>query len=102
MPLPQTGILAGLRSFLLGRPPLFLPNWLLTGAGAPHLFDRSAMPSLLARVIEFERLNRAEPPLTLNTTDLESGEEVLFDARRSCWRGRREPVPGLDIVDVPS
>jgi hypothetical protein len=46
MPLPQTGILAGLRSFLLGRPPLFLPNWLLTGAGAPHLFDRSAMPSL--------------------------------------------------------
>jgi NTE family protein len=84
MAVPQTllGIAAGLRSLLLGRPPLFLPNWMLTGAGAPHLFQRSSMPALLERVIDFERLNRGEPPLTLNATDVESGEQVLFHSRR--------------------
>lgn len=103
MPLPQTslGIMAGSRSFFLGRPPLFLPNWLLTGAGAPHLVDRSAMQSLLARGDRVQRLDRAEPPLTLNTTDLQSGEEVLFDTRRDRLDARHF-LPGLGIVDVPS
>jgi NTE family protein len=84
MPIPQTllGIAAGLRSFFLGRPPLFFPNWMLTGAGTPHLFNRNAMPALLERMIDFERLNSGERPLTLNATDIETGEEMLFDSRR--------------------
>jgi NTE family protein len=43
------------------------------------LYDLAPMRASLKRLIDFERLNSSELRLTVATTDVETGEIVLFD-----------------------
>jgi NTE family protein len=46
------------------------------------LFDHSPLGKTLERLVDFDRLNRAEVRFTIGCVDLESGDEVLFDNTR--------------------
>jgi NTE family protein len=46
------------------------------------IYDHSPLRSTLERLVDFERLNRAEVRHTVGCVDLESGEEVYFDNTR--------------------
>jgi NTE family protein len=46
------------------------------------IFDHSPLRRTLERLVDFDRLNRAEIRLTIGCVDLESGDEVLFDNSR--------------------
>jgi len=46
------------------------------------LFDHSPLRATLERLVDFDRLNRAEVRFTIACVDLESGDEVLFDNTR--------------------
>jgi NTE family protein len=46
------------------------------------IYDHSPLRSTLERLVDFERLNRAEVRLTVGCVDLESGSEVYFDNTR--------------------
>jgi NTE family protein len=43
------------------------------------IYDHSPLKTTLERLVDFDRLNRAEIRLTIGCIDLESGDEVLFD-----------------------
>jgi NTE family protein len=70
---------------LLGRPGLFHPNLptLLAEPPNPGLFDTTPMRGALTRLIDFARLNDGPVRLSVQATDLESGEPVAFDTRRN-------------------
>jgi NTE family protein len=46
------------------------------------IYDHSPLRSTLERLVDFDRLNRAEVRLTVTCVDLESGDEVYFDNTR--------------------
>jgi NTE family protein len=46
------------------------------------IFDHSPLRNTLERLVDFDRLNRAEVRFTIGCVDLESGDEVLFDNTR--------------------
>jgi NTE family protein len=46
------------------------------------IYDHAPLRRTLERLVDFERLNRAEVRLTVGCVDLESGEEVYFDNTR--------------------
>jgi NTE family protein len=46
------------------------------------LYDLTPMRRTLQRLIDFERLNSGELRLTVSTTDVETGEPILFDTAR--------------------
>ncbi len=46
------------------------------------LFDHSPLRMTLERLVDFNRLNRAEVRFSVGCVDLESGDEVLFDNTR--------------------
>ena len=46
------------------------------------IYDHAPLRSTLERLVDFERLNRAEVRLTVGCVDLESGNEVYFDNTR--------------------
>lgn len=75
-------------ALLVGRPGLFghrFPGLLSLLPWMPDdiaLYDHEPLRATLERLIDFERLNRAEIRLTIVCVDLESGEEVLFDTAR--------------------
>lgn len=79
-----------LQSMMLGRPGLFgprVPGALSIVPGMPSdvaLFDNRPLTATLRRVIDFERLNRAEVALLVSAVDLETGETVVFDNRCEC------------------
>jgi NTE family protein len=50
--------------------------------GDVALYDHSPLQQTLERLIDFDRLNRADIRLTIGCVDLESGEDVLFDNTR--------------------
>jgi NTE family protein len=45
-------------------------------------YDLSPMRGRLTELVDFERLNASAERLCIATTDMESGEIVLFDSRR--------------------
>jgi NTE family protein len=75
-----------------GRPSIYrhrLPGLWSALPWVPNdvaLFDHAPLRATLARLVDFERLNAAEIPLTIGCVDLESGEEVYFDSRRDTIR----------------
>ncbi|UZK66418.1 patatin-like phospholipase family protein [Sphingomonas sp. M1-B02] len=73
-----------------GRPGVFGPvgplgSWWNpdSAAAAPSLFDSKPLADTLARLVDFDRLNRAEPRFTAGSVDLETGEEVFFDTSQA-------------------
>jgi NTE family protein len=75
-----------------GRPSIYshrLPGLWSALPWVPNdvaLFDHAPLRATLERLVDFERLNAVEIPLTIGCVDLESGEEVYFDNRRDTIR----------------
>src|SRR5215213_9295698 len=74
---------------MLGRPGLFghrYPGLLSVLPGMPGdvaLYDHTPLRRTLERLVDFDRLNRAEEVgLTVACTDLETGDDVYFDNTR--------------------
>ena len=70
-----------------GRPGVFGPigplgSWWDPDAAAavPALFDSKPLAATLARMADFARLNAGAPRYTATAVDLETGEDVVFDA----------------------
>jgi NTE family protein len=73
---------------LLGRPGIFrhrYPGMWSALPGMPDdvaLFDHAPLRSTVERLVDFDRINRAEVPFSLACTDLETGEDVYFHNTR--------------------
>src|SRR3954463_12243640 len=81
------GVHAALAAILC-RPTIFrrrYPGLWSALPGGPDdvaLYDHAPLRGTLERLVDFDRLNRAEVRLTLACTDLETGEDVYFDNPR--------------------
>jgi NTE family protein len=81
------GVHAALAAILC-RPTIFrrrYPGLWSVLPGVPDdvaLYDHAPLRGTLERLVDFDRLNRAEVRLTLACTDLETGEDVYFDNTR--------------------
>jgi NTE family protein len=76
---------AALQSHLFGSPGVFRPRMGLPGAGAadvPALYDLQPLRAQLEALVDFDRLNSGEIRLSVGTTDILSGERVVFDTAR--------------------
>jgi NTE family protein len=75
-------------AMLVGRPNIFrhrFPGLWSVLPWMPNdvaLYDLGPLRETLVRLVDFDRLNRAAPRLTIVAVDLESGEEVVFDTAR--------------------
>lgn len=74
------------QSLALGTPPLFGPAWPEPGLDRPAtrvgLYELDRLRTALLRLVDFDLINRGRTMrVTVVTTDLETGEEVLFDSR---------------------
>lgn len=79
---------SALSSMILGEPDFFVPRSLLgqwwnpvAVSQTPSLYDATPMEETLERLVDFERLNAACPPLAVTAVDIETGEDVVFDVR---------------------
>jgi NTE family protein len=75
--------LSALQIRLLGRPGFFRPR--LPGLApepAPSFYDFRPFRQRLEEFIDFGRLNGGAPRLTVVTTDIETGDAVVFDTGR--------------------
>ncbi len=74
--------LAILQGRLFGRPGLFQPRLaeLMLGS-ATSLYDFAPLRARLERFVDFGRLNRGGMRVSVVTTDVETGEKVVFDTR---------------------
>ena len=85
-----------LETLAFGRPGIFRPRlspgpW--AGAGdVSALYDLAPLRAQLTELIDFDRLNRGGVRLSLCTTDVVSGERVVFDT------GRGTPVGPEHVV----
>jgi len=108
--LRRTG--AALATLGAGRPGLFGPvgpfgSWWDpdAAAAAPALFDTKPMTATLARLVDFERLNRGWPRFSAAAVDLESGQDVLFDTARDTiaadhLRASAALLPAFPAVEI--
>jgi NTE family protein len=78
-----------LQTLLLGRPGLFkprVPGLMSILPGMPPdvgLFDSKPLVATLERVVDFDLLNAASVPLVIGAVDMENGEPVFFDTRKT-------------------
>jgi NTE family protein len=79
---------AALATLTVGRPQLFVPRyvfgpwWNPFGNAEPaSLYDATPLEDTLARLVDFDLLNRGVPPLAVTAVDVASGEDVVFDTR---------------------
>ena len=76
--------LGTLRARLVGRPGFFTPRPLpdLAREGSPSLYDLGPMRARLDEGLDFSQLNGGEVRVAVVTTDIETGEAVVFDTGR--------------------
>jgi NTE family protein len=80
---------AALQTLLFGRTGLFRPR-LLQGAPigqTPALYDLAPLIRHLRDLVDFDRLNGGEVRVSIVTTDVVSGERVVFDTARGARIG---------------
>ena len=110
-PREMYNLMHSLQTLALGRPGLFkprLPGLLSILPGMPPdtaLFDSKPLTATLERVIDFDLLNSAAVPLRIGTVDMENGEPVVFDTRRTKFEPRHflattAFTPGFPPVDI--
>jgi NTE family protein len=110
-PREMYNLMHALQTLAIGRPGLFkprVPGLASVIPGMPPdvaLFDSKPLVSTLQRVVDFDRLNAATVPLVIATVDIENGEPVFFDTRRT----KLEPLhflattaftPGFPPVEI--
>ncbi|HLU66881.1 MAG TPA: patatin-like phospholipase family protein [Kofleriaceae bacterium] len=76
---------SALRARLFGRPGMYapaLPQLFLAAPqlGQPSLYDTTPALDTLRRLVDFTRIEGGEPRITINLTDLISGDSVLIDS----------------------
>src|SRR5690606_4272850 len=76
---------------LFGRPGMYapaLPQLFLAAPrlGQPSLYDTTPALDTLRRLVDFARIEGGEPRVTINLTDLISGDSVLIDSARARLR----------------
>src|SRR3954464_3107929 len=77
---------------MFGRPSIFrdrLPGLWSMLPGVPNdiaLYDQTPLRRTLERLVDFDRLNRAEVRFTAVCVDIETGDEVSFDTTRDTIR----------------
>lgn len=76
--------LGAAQSRLMGRPGLFQPQFSpgLFGSDRLGLYSLAPLGGLLERLVDFDRLNDGTIRFSVQTTDLETGEAVVFDTAR--------------------
>lgn len=92
---------AALRTLMLGRPGIFHPKLWSAFGERQALFDLSPLRARLPEFVDFDRLNGADAPrVTLVSTDVESGERVVFDTRRGDRIGPEEMVASCALLPL--
>ena len=80
--------LSVLHTRLFGRTGQFFPRLPeLLFSSVPSVYDFAPLRRRLERFIDFERLNSGTPRLAVVTTDVETGEEVVFDTENGATIG---------------
>jgi NTE family protein len=75
--------LSVLQSRLFGAANLFKPRtWRGPFAPFRSLYDLDPLKTRLAELVDFSRLNGGEVRVSVATTDIETGELVIFDTAR--------------------
>ncbi|WP_165982582.1 patatin-like phospholipase family protein [Dankookia rubra] len=93
---------SALQTLLLGHPRMFRPR-LVPGpriGEAPALFDLEPLLARLPDFIDFDRLNGGDGRLILASTDVETGERVVFDTARGTRIGPRHVVASCALLPV--
>ena len=73
---------------LFGRTGQFFPRLPeLLFSSVPSVYDFAPLRRGLKRFIDFERLNSGTPRLAVVTTDVETGDEVVFDTENGATLG---------------
>lgn len=93
-------------SRLLGRPGFYsltLPRLFFNapGWGQPAVYDFGPALATLEELVDFDLIARGEPRLSLNATDLERGEPVLFDNRERRLTPKHVLASAALIPDFP-
>jgi NTE family protein len=79
----RTDWLSVLQSPLFGATNLFKPRtWRGPFAPFRSLYDLDPLKTRLAELVDFSRLNGGEVRVSVATTDIETGELVIFDTAR--------------------
>ncbi len=79
--------LSVLHTRLFGRSGQFHPRPELLFSSVPSVYDFSPLRRQLERYIDFGRLNSGTPRLSVVCTDVETGDEVVFDTRNGATIG---------------
>jgi NTE family protein len=92
---------SALRTLMLGRPGIFAPRLVPGFDGRHALFDLAPLRARLPELVDFERLNSPEAPrLSIVTTDVESGERVVFDTAEGARIGPEEVVASCALLPL--
>ncbi len=93
-----------LQTLLLGRPGIFRPRLSpgpRAGAGdVSALYDLAPLRAQVAELIDFDRLNRGGVRLSLCTTDVVTGERVVFDTGRGVRIGPEHVVASCALLPL--
>ena len=93
-----------LETLAFGRPGLFRPRLSprpRAGVGdVSALYDLAPLRAQLTKLIDFDRLNRAEVRLSLCTTDVISGERVVFDTDRGTRIGPEHVLASCALLPL--
>jgi len=88
-PLPERGLWrlahnwgSVLRTRLTGQQGLFRPRLSAMLERFPSLYDLSPLRDRLEGMVDFDRLNGGDVRVTIATTDIITGEQVIFDTAR--------------------
>ncbi len=93
-----------LETLLLGRPGIFRPRLSpgpRAGAGdVSALYDLAPLRAQLTKLIDFDRLNGGDVRLSLCTTDVVTGERVVFDTGRGVQIGPEHVVASCALLPL--
>ena len=93
-----------LETLLFGRPGIFRPRlspgpW--AGAGdVSALYDLAPLRAQVTGLVDFDRLNRGSVRLSLCTTDVVSGERVVFDTGRGTQVGPEHVLASCALLPL--
>jgi NTE family protein len=93
---------SAMQTLLFGHPRLFRSR-MTPGprvGGAPALFDLEPLLARLPAFVDFERLNNGDCRVALVSTDIETGERVVFDTARGAQIGPRHIVASSALLPV--
>ena len=93
-----------LETLLFGRPGIFRPRLSprpRAGAGdVSALYDLAPLRAQVTELIDFDRLNRGDVRLSLCTTDVVSGERVVFDTGRGTLIGPEHVLASCALLPL--